>query len=451
MALYELVARGADELVDDPAKRRPPNEFLSRSETLSRVSVLGDWHDLTGAQVLYESHLHDSERMVLAFLKSAAANGAVVGNYLSVTAFLHDGRRVDGARVTDEPAGEALEIRARVVVNAAGPWIPGLNATLPGARLHRQVTHFSRGSHIVTRAIESRYALALATTRPSDAVIDRGGRHVFVIPWRGRSLIGTSDAAFRANPDDVAPTLGDVTALLHDVNAALPSARLSAADVTYAYAGLYPLTADAVRPDVYQGTGHYQVVDHARQGGVDGLVSVLGAKYTTARHVAEMGADLVEDKLGRSRSRCQTATTPLVGGQVRNLADFSRRIREQHGSRLSPATLDYLVAGYGTEIEALMATAASEPEGLAAVAEGRETIGAQITYAIEHEQARRLEDVVFRRTGLGTLGSFGEEALVRCARHMGARLGWSAQELERQLAETSRRLIPPRPPGRVEL
>jgi glycerol-3-phosphate dehydrogenase len=447
MALYEAVAMGAERLVADPAKRAPRTAFLSRSETLSRVPILEGTRDLTGAQVLYESHLHDSERTVLAFLKSASGNGAVVGNYLEVTTFLHDRQRIAGARARDELTGESLEIHARIVANAAGPWIPELNASLPGVQLHRRVTHFSRGSHIVTRPLEGTYALALATSRPAATVIDRGGRHVFVIPWRGHSLIGTSDAPFSGRPDEVAPTSSDIAALLDDINTALPSARLRPADVSYAYAGLYPLTSDEVRPDVYQGTGQYQVVDHARSGGIEGLVSVLGAKFTTARRVAEIAADLIEDKLERSRSECRTSTTPLFGGDMPRLAEFTRETTERYRSVLDQPTIEHLIAAYGTETAALLTAAVNQPDGLRRIAPDRETVEAEITYAVEHEQARHLDDVVFRRTGLGTVGAFGDDALERCARLMAGPLGWTESELAREISATARRLVPPRPAG----
>jgi glycerol-3-phosphate dehydrogenase len=316
---------------------------------------------------------------------------------------------------------------------------------LPGVQLHHQVTHFSRGSHIVTRQLEPTYALALPTGRLSSAVIDRGGRHVFVIPWRGHSLIGTSDAPFQNNPDTVAPTGEDVAALMSDINSVLPTARLAPADIKYAYAGLYPLTADAVRPDVYQGTGRYQVVDHAHHGGMDGLVSVLGAKFTTARRLAEVGADLIEAKLGRTRSTCQTAVTPLVGGDMPRLREFTDRVIRQYGAMLDAATLEHLIAGYGTEIDAVMAAAMATPDGPKRLTLERATIEAEISYAIEHEQAQRLTDVVFRRTGLGTLGAFGDAPLARCARLMANRLGWSDGRMAQEVADTSQRLLPPSP------
>ncbi len=443
MLIYELLAIGHDRLIDDPSKRPPNSRFLSRDETLQRVPLLADATDLTGAQVLHESHMYNSERMVLTFLKSAVANGAVVANYLPVAAFVQEGSRVAAVSVTDALGGDRFDIKARVVVNAAGPWIPGLNATLPRARLTREVTHFSRGAHIVTRALSGEYALALATSRPAETVVDRGGRHVFVIPWRGHSLIGTSDAPFTGTLDHVRPTGGDVAALLSDINGALPRANLTARDIRYAYAGLYPLTAEAIRPDVYQGTGHYQVVDHSAVAGVEGLVSVLGAKFTTARRVAEMGANVIEQKLRRPRSVCQTMVTPLSGGDIPRLADFTARTLATFSNALDEATIRHLIASYGTQTEAVVAAGVARPSGLHSLAPGRETIEAEVEYAVRHEQALRLEDVVMRRTGLGTLGHPGTACLERCANLMGAQLGWTEERVAREIAQTEQQLQPP--------
>jgi glycerol-3-phosphate dehydrogenase len=138
-----------------------------------------------------------------------------------------------------------------------------------------------------------------------------------VIPWRNHSLIGTTNSPYAGDLDSVRPTESDVASLLADVNTALPGASLARQDVRYSFAGLYPLVEEVIRPEVYQGTGEYQVVDHAL-GGVDGLISVLGSKYTTARKVSQSGADLLERKLGRGVTPCRTATTPLPTATFRD-------------------------------------------------------------------------------------------------------------------------------------
>ena len=220
MWLYERLTSAEDRSFADPAKRVPTSRFYSRSELARVVPELGARDDVTGAQVLYESQLHSSERMTLAFLKSAVAGGAVVANYLSMDGVLTRAGRVEGVTVSDGVGGERFDIRAKIVANAAGPWLTGLNDHLGLGSLAVPIRGFSKGAHIVTRQAVETFALALPTTRRSSAIVNRGGRHVFVIPWRGRSLIGTSDRPHAGGLDEVGPTEEDISDLLNDVQAA---------------------------------------------------------------------------------------------------------------------------------------------------------------------------------------------------------------------------------------
>ena len=437
MWLYERLTRGEDRDVRDPAKQAPPSTFYPRAELARLVPELGARDDVTGAQVLYESHLHSSERMTLAFLKSAVRAGAVVGNYLTVDGVLKRDRRVEGVSVVDTLTDDRFDIRARIVVNAAGPWLAGLNERLGVGRLRVPIRGFSKGAHIVTRQITDTFALALSTRRRSSAMVDRGGRHVFVIPWRGHSLIGTSDRPFTGALDDVGPTEADIGDLLRDVNEALPGLGLSRADVSHAFAGLYPLTARDVRPDVYQGTGEYQVNDHGRVGGDDGVVSVLGAKYTTARHLAERATALLGRRLGRGAIPSRTGQTPLVGGEIDDLERFTSDAVMRHAEHLARDSVEHLVRHYGTEIDAVVAAGAtSDDRLLTPLSPDRESVGAEVRFAVEKEMAVTLSDVVFRRTGLGTLGDPGVECLSRCAEIMGACLGWSEARMRHEVQQT---------------
>ena len=433
MELYALLG-GADEPVG--ATRAPSGTYLDRSELQREVPALAGCEGLTGAFVLNECHLFSSERMTLAFLKTAVAHGATVANYVSVDGLLREGTRVVGVRARDVERGGEFHIRARVTANAAGPWLTGLNDQFAVGALGRPVTGLAKGAHIVTRQLMPTYAAALPTGRASGSVVDRGGRHVFVIPWRGHSLIGTSNRRFQGHPDTVAPTEEDVADLLEDVNQALPSAVLTRGDVRHAFAGLYPLTARRIDPGVYQGTGDYQVIDHGRHGGAEGVVSALGAKYTTARRVAELATTVVCDKLGSLDGRCRTHDTPLVGGDVADVAALTREVGARRGDRLETATIESLVHHYGTEVNDVLGCAAEDPSALCRLSPDRETIEAEVVFAVEHEMSRQLADVVFRRTGLGTLGHPGEPCLERCAAIMGTRLAWSEEHRAEQLRLT---------------
>lgn len=429
----ELYARlgGTGEAVD-PAT----GTWLDRAELERVAPLVAEGDGVTGALVLNECHLHSSERMTLALVKTAAAHGALVANYVAAEGLLREGSRVVGVRARDVECGGEFPIRARVTVNAAGPWLPALNERFAAGTLRRPVTGLAVGAHVVTRQIMDRFAVALSTRRRSAALVGRGGRHVFVIPWRGHSLIGTSNRPFAGDPAVVRPTPEDVSDLVEDVNRALPSAAMGAGDVRHAFAGLYPLTAPRVKPGVYQGAADYQVIDHERLGGAPGVVSALGAKYTTARRLAELATTVVCRKLNRRDERCRTPETPLVGTDAADPAGLRRRVAALSGDRLGSETVAALVRHYGVEALRVVKCAADDPAGLERMAADRETIAAEVIFAVEHEMARQLGDVVFRRTGLGTLGHPGADCLERCARIMAARLGWSDEHRRRQVKWT---------------
>jgi glycerol-3-phosphate dehydrogenase len=383
--------------------------------------------------------MHDSERMTLAFAKSAAARGARLANYAEVVQFLRDGSRVTGVAVRDAVGGRQLEVSARVVVNASGPWMAQLNALLGRTTLERDIRAFSKGVHIVTRPLVDGAAVALPTRHQSQALIQRGGRHFFIIPWRGRSLIGTTNVPFGAAPGEALASRDDVDTFVSELAQLLPAAGLTPRDVLYAYAGLYPLTDAVIRPDLFQGTGDYQLVDHAQAHQVEGLISALGAKYTTARRVAARTVDLVCRKLQMRPPPCVTDCTPLAGGDVGDSAAWLRGLRERHDGRLPADTIEHLGTEYGTEADAVVEMAGASATGLHRLAGDRPTIEGQVTCAVEREMAVRLDDVVFRRTGLGTIGHPGAACLERCTAIMAGALGWSADRKASELAAVARR------------
>lgn len=427
VAMYGLLTALPNRLVADRARRVPPGRFLSRDALLAAVPALRGARTPTGAQVIHEAHMYSSERMTLAFLKSAARHGAALANYAPVERFTRHRGAVAGAVATDTMTGSSFEVRARLTVNAAGPWCVRLNDSLQAAGLPKTITHYSKGAHIVTRSIAGDLALALPVARKSQTIVDRGGRHIFVIPWRGHSLVGTTDSPFREDPDHARATDDEIEQLLSDLDQALPGAGITRRDVRHAFAGLYPLGGEVVRPDVYSATGHYQLLDHAVSGGGEGLISALGAKYTTARGLAERAVDLALRKLGRPYVPCTTRTTPLVTGPPAEIV----------GERLGALDEDlaaHLLSAYGPEAAALLDAAGDG--GLSRLAPDRESVAAEARYAVAREMAVRLEDVVFRRTGLGTVGHPGLPCLRQTARLMGQALGWSDAEVELQVRRT---------------
>ena len=449
MVLYELICSGLNGLLQDAAKRVPGSRMLTRAEVSERVPGIAA-ERLTGGVAFYESHMYSSERMTLAFVECAVQHGAVAANYLEVKAFtgIEEGR-VRGVTVTDRLDNQQFDISATLVVNAAGPWIPVLNQHLEqGMAEHGKnesiVSAYSKGAHIVARPLTRDVAVALPTRKQNQAVINRGGRHVFIIPWRGYSLIGTTYGAFKDDLDNVGATDADIDEMLEDINAAfaekeghnVESKALERKDVVHAFAGIYPLVDDVIQNNVYQGTGKYQVVDHGESHRMEGLFSVFGAKYTTARLLAEKALDRIVAKLDREVKPCQTRNCRLPAGDIEDLQAFREAQRRRYGDKLAAEVIDKLVTQYGTHTGDLLDLIETEAELGRALRENGTTLEAQIVYAARNEMACHLEDVIFRRTGLGTVGNPGEAVLLRCATLMGRELGWSPQRIDQEVKQT---------------
>lgn len=350
--LFERLAGGAGR--DLPAERRPPPaRMLSAAEVRERVpGVPAD--RLTGGAFWHDAQAVASERLLIAFLQAAAGAGAVLANAVEVRELVLKGRRVVGAAARDHEASLDLVLRARVVLNATGPGVDGL---LRRAGIARPAVPLLRAFNLVLRRPVGPPLAVGATSR---------GRHLFLAPWRDRAILGTEyeDAG---SPGDT----GRLAGFLADAQAAFPWASLSAADVSLVHSGLVPGRGDGA--GLFTGS---RIVDHADEHGLDGLVSILGAKYTTARAVAERALDLVGGRLGRSCPPCRTATTPLP-------------------------------------------VAAPEPGGLAAEA----------LRAVREEMALHLSDVVLRRTELGSGGLPAPAAVEAAAAVVARELGWDAARL----------------------
>ncbi len=432
MFVYRLCCAGLGGLIHDAEKQPPVREFLSPKEVLQKLPMLSSIQGLTGAQVLNESHMHSSERMSLAFLKTSVASGAVIANYLEVKQLTMEGGRVVGALAQDCLTGKELQLQARLVINSAGPYVQAINETVPGLRLHHKLTGFSRGVHLVTRQLEPRYAMALTTKKKMEGFLNRGGRHFFIIPWRDCSLIGTTNVPLTEKLDNIRVTAKDINDFLRDINETLPSVHLTVSDVRYAFTGIYPIIAREIKPDTYQGTGEFQVVDHAEQDGIQGIVTALGAKFTTARNVAEQCVDLVASKLEQKIPACRTIETQLLEGEITDIKNFTALCVDKYSQLLSEKAVQHLLCNYGRKIDQLVEQG-REKQMLVKVCPNRETLAIEIDYAVRHEMAFMLEDVIFRRTGLGTIGYPGDEAMQRCADLMGDLLLWDEVEKQQQI------------------
>lgn len=427
MLAYRLLCLGEGRVIDSKEQALPPIRSISADQLNQICDLSNEPH--TGAVVLHERHMHDSERMVLAILQTAQAHGAATYNYLSASDFLLDGDRVIGVTAKDEIDGAEFSIHSKLVINAAGPWIDSLNSELKSAHQAPSIKGFSVGSHVIARKICD-YAIAVTTKHQSDAKIDRGGRHVFAIPWRGYSLIGTSYDEIEHPESEVKLQSNHVDQLLDAINSGIPSAKLTRGDLVSGFSGLLPLRTDNIDRTLYQGSGEYQIIDHAQSNGIEGLVTALGAKYTTGRKLSALTMKLVCQKLGVEN---RVSRHKLSNSNYAYLSAFIESKIKQYQDTFSAETVRHLVSVYGSDIDRFAERITNDVELAQPICANQPDIFGQVVWAVEHEQALTLDDVLFNRTSLGLLGIQDSE-LVSVANLMAQSSAWRddrlAQEIE---------------------
>jgi glycerol-3-phosphate dehydrogenase len=399
------------------AQRIPRGRIVSRRECLTLAPGL-DTADVTGAGVFHDGQVHSAERLVLAFLESSAKAGAELANYTEVTTLRHDRDGILRVDVCDHLTGERSTLRARAVVNAAGPWVEQvLQLAIPGAA---PGVAFATAFNVVTRRLYREHAVALPVRDASGGAT----RRLFVVPWRDCSLVGTWYRPHDGRGRDARITEADVAELLAAVNRTCPALALTLDDVRMVHGGLLPTTGDGREAVDARLTRCGRIVDHARDG-CPGLLSVVGVKLTTARLMAERTVDRVLDRLGRTRLPSMSAVVPLHGGD--GATALLPDVRSPRARQVLARRIAHRGSAYGEVLAHL--TSADDPQDELSI------LGAEVRHAIRTEMAQTLADIVFRRTELGTAGHPGARLLGAAARAAGAELGWSRERETAELRE----------------
>jgi len=427
MVMYDMLSFDKGWL-DDEMRRLPHFKLLTRRQVLNLEPGV-DPRNLTGGAIYYDCQMHFPERLTLEFVLGAAQAGAQVANYAEVQELLVETDRVTGAKVLDTLTGKEYVIRAKMAVNVAGPWADFVSGLALGAA-HKNLIR-SQGIHLIFRKVMDKYAIVLRT---------RGGRHFFLIPWRGRTLAGTTDTKYEGPPDAYGVTHAAAQHFLTEINEVFPSAAVTLDEVTWTYGGLRPIVEKEteVELNTYDASRKYEIYDHAQEDHLQGFVTVIGGKYTTSRNLAEQLVDLVLDKMGKSRIACLTARTPLPGGKFRRWPDFiAAGLQKYH--HVSMEMIEQLSADYGSRREKVIELMA-DPELAQPLDERYPIPAAAAALAVDEEMALTLEDVLWRRTALGTTGELAEEAVNQTARLMAARLGWNKKCVDEEAAKALDRL-----------
>ena len=428
MILYDILSFDKT-FTWDKNKKLPMHKSFSKNDTIKNEPELNS-KGLKSSIVYYDCASISPERLTLAFIKSAEAKGADIANYMEVTGFKVSNKKVEGIEVVDKIKKRKISIAGKITINCAGPWADRV-LSLTGTKDHKEVLRRSEGIHIITKKIAEKHVITSSTPK---------GRHIFIIPWRGHSLIGTTDKEYIGSPDDWKIKKENILEFIDDVNASYgEKVNISYTDVLFAYGGLRPLVEDQTE-DVYESSRKYEIFDNSVDG-FDGLITVEGGKYTTSRGLAENVMKIACKKLGVSKKKIGTDKKYLFGSEIKDIEAFVKSCIEKY-SDLPKDTIDHLARIYGTEIDNMLSVINSDKSMAKALTPDGEIL-AQVVYAIKNEMAYKLTDILFRRTGLGTLGHPGKNALNSIADLAGKLLGWNESRKKEEILEAEKLLKKP--------
>jgi glycerol-3-phosphate dehydrogenase len=423
MWAYDALTADRNRDLADASRRIARTRFLGREETLALFPLL-DRGGLTGAAVFQDGQMYNPPRLVLAFIAAAEERGAIVANYVEAERLLRQGSRVTGVIARDRLSGDSFEIRARVTVNAGGPWAEGLLRAIE--RRPTDGTYSRDACFVIARQSPAGMALAVqGRTRDRDALLARAARHLFLVPWRGRTLVGVWHTVVPRDPDGVGLTPSELGEWIEEINRSLPALGLEPSEVRRACFGLVPFgEASRQHPGALSFGKQSRITDHHEQG-ITGLVTVISVRYTVARVDAVAALNLACRQLGHRIGWCGSPTQRLPGGDIEDFPRFERTLGMHPAGALPAATRAALARNHGTRAARVLALAGSDPS-LRRCLTGTHVLAAEVLYAVREEMAQRLPDVIFRRTDLATDGHPGEQALAEVESLLSRECGWSA-------------------------
>jgi len=380
---------------------------------------------LAGAMLYYDAQVDDA-RHTLTVARTAAAHSAVVATRVSAVELLRgpDGIRVTGARVRDEETGRLLDVSAEAVVVCAGVWTD-LVHELAGVRAGYRV-RMSKGVHIV---------VPREAVRADTGMIVRTEKSVlFFIPWGERWIVGTTDTDFSGDRAEPAATEEDVEYILTAANRVLAQ-PLRRSDVIAVYAGLRPLVT-AEQSNGSKGSkgpkGSKPTTKLSREHVIDvpvpGLASIAGGKLTTYRLMARDVVDAAVADFGREIPASVTDQVPLLGADgLAAVRAGAGRLAEDY--QVPRAAVEHLLDRYGTLAGEVLDLIRADPGLAQPVAEGHPYLRAEVAYAVTHENALHVEDVLVRRMRLFIESAdSGTGVAAEVSTIMGRLLGWNRRK-----------------------
>jgi glycerol-3-phosphate dehydrogenase len=409
--IYDWIAADRNRGLD-PAQRIEKSRILPYKE-FKRLYPVHDQKDIVGGASWWDAQVHNSERLVLAFVMSAKSMGADVCNYVQVGEIIQERGRARGVVAEDLPSGEKREIKADVIMDCTGPGL--------GDDLSTGIRPYARAMNLIVRRRLADFAFGIRSQ-------GNVKRLLFFVPWQDGGMIGTWYHHARTDDGSDALTVSqhDIEMALSEVNRVLPEPVLRFEEVTAVHLGLLPAfkgTNDFGEPRLKD---RFMIADSADKGAA-GLFRVQGVKYTTARDVATKAIRAASHYLPVKPKSSKTHFLPLYGGDIGEIKKFQNHCFQRYTPDFSQSIVTRLMDNYGSHIHHILAYANSSAKLGHPVPGAKNVLQAELVFVLDNEMVRTLSDLIFRRTDLGTFAMPAEKTIEFCADFMADHLGWDIQ------------------------
>jgi glycerol-3-phosphate dehydrogenase len=392
-----------------------PSRYRSAKESVARWPLL-QGNGLKGT-IAYADGQFDDARYAVALVQTFAQAGGEAVNHARVISLQQDaGGKIAEAQIEDQLTGTRTTVRARVFVNATGPYSDYIRA-MANPTLEKRL-RLSKGVHILL-PLDERTSDAMVVPETDD------GRVIFAIPWLGRLLVGTTDDEV-THEDELVVKRSEADYLLKQLNRYL-SRPYTVEDIVGGFAGVRPLVSSGKAGKTKKLIREHEVEVDAESR----LISVMGGKWTTYRAMAEDAINAVQQQLGLPVGGCVTRERHLSGSEGYNDA-YPQTLAASYG--VTDATARHLSEKFGTNAAAVLALAQKEPELAQPIIDGFPAIRAEIAYAARNEMAATLDDVLERRTGMQFFSwKTAMAAASVAAEAMQREMGWDQERTRREV------------------
>ena len=299
MKLYDFLTADRNIGISDSERKIPGSSFLSKKEVQKLFPGIYS-ANLTGGAVFSDAQMYNPPRLALSFIRSAETFGADVINYAEVIGFIKKENKVVGVRIKDSLNSDSFEIRGKMVLNTTGPWSNFLLENYLGIRLNPKPSFSRDVAFVIKRKPNNDIALAMTLkTKDVDSLIDRGGRHVFIVPWMDRDYLmaGVWHIVWDKDENKIYVTEEELREFLDEVNIAYPALKLKIDEISMVNTGLTLFGETRPGSKTMSFGKRSLLIDHLKINSLNGLISLIGVRATVARGMAEKVIDLISKKI----------------------------------------------------------------------------------------------------------------------------------------------------------